>query len=143
MVYEEHEMVKLKEYYADHLEATDSKNKNLLTLLITVFAIIISFNEIKYTQLVLFWSYVVVVCVFVITIICGIALLYTKQELHRKSLETYLYMLSKKETEFRERALIKTMIPKYLVVANVVYEIGSYLSIILLAGFSILKAVLL
>jgi hypothetical protein len=138
---DEEEAIRLRQHYKDHLESVDSKNKNLLTLLTTVFAIIISFNDIKYTDKFLFWCYLVLIVVFLISILSGIALLYSKQELIRKTVDNMLFVIQNKETLFREKSVYKTPLPKYLEIANIVFEITSYLSIVLLAIFTILKAI--
>ncbi len=133
------ELNQIKELYNKICKSDNARNHTLLTINTTIFAIVITLTTFDKSNKVLFYLYFSTLILFVLSIVSGYILANMSSHVYRKSLNKYLEHISEVKSGKKSKLDLVVSASWYYEVLFHVFEIGTYLSLISLAVFTVAK----
>lgn len=133
------ETKEIKDLHDKISKSDDNRNHKLLTINTTIFAIVVTLTSFDKTNKLLFYLYLSTLVLFMLSIISGYILTNTSGHLYRKALDKYLEHIVDVKLENKKGANIIVSSGKLYEVAFHIFEFTTYLSLILLAAFTVVR----
>jgi hypothetical protein len=133
------EATEIKDLHDKISKSDDDKNHKLLTINTTIFAIVVTLTSFDKTNKLMFYLYLSTLALFVLSIISGYILTNTSGHLYRKALDKYLEHLFDVKTGRKQHENIVVSTSLFHLIISYFFEITTYLSLISLAAFTVLR----
>jgi len=135
------EVSQIKDLYDKINKSEVDRDNKLLSIITTIFAIVITLTTIDINNKLLFYLYLFTLIIFVVSILTGFIKTNTNSHMYRKSLDEYLKHLAEIKTGTKnDTNLIISSSPFYVFISHI-FHYSTYLAIISLAVFTILKQI--
>jgi Na+/glutamate symporter len=120
-------------------KSDNARNHTLLTINTTIFAIVVTLTSFETANKLLLCLYILTLSLFVLSIVSGYILTNMSGHVYRKSLNKYFEHLSDVKTGSKSKLDLVVSASWYYKVLFHVFEVGTYLSLISLAAFTVAK----
>jgi hypothetical protein len=130
---------KIKDLHDKISKSDDNRNHKLLTINTTIFAIVVTLTTFDKSNKVLFYLYLSTLVLFLLSIFSGYILTNSSGNLYRKSLDKYLEHLADVKTGSKKDSDLIVSSGWFHGVIFYIFEIGTYLALITLAAFTVIK----
>lgn len=132
----------IKDLYDKISKSDDNRNHKLLTINTTIFAIVVTLTSFDKANKLLFYLYLVTLLLFVLSIISGYIIINTTGQLYKKALDKYIKHIVDIKLGTKKDINIMVSTTKSYKFKFYIFEISTYLSLILLATFTVVKQLL-
>lgn len=130
---------KIKDLHDKITNSDDNRNHKLLTINTTIFAIVVTLTTFDKSNKVLFYLYLSTLVLFILSIFSGYILTNSSGNLYRKTLDKYLKHLVDVKTGSKKDSDLIVSSGWFQGLIFYVFEIGTYLALITLAAFTVIK----
>ncbi len=129
----------IKDFHDKIRKSNDNRNHILLTINTTIFAIVVTLTSFDKTNKVLFYLYLSTLVLFLLSIFSGYILTNASGSLYRKTLDKYLEHIVDVKTGSKKDSDLIVSSGWFHEVIFYIFEIGTYLALITLAAFTVIK----
>lgn len=136
---DEYELSQIKELHESINKSDTERDNKLLSINTTIFAIVITLTSINKDNKFLFYLYLFTLLIFVISILTGFIQTNSNSHMYRKALDKYIKHLSEIKTGMKSDSNVMVNTGPFYGFITQVFHISTYLAIVSLAVFTILK----